>query len=562
MLADSILALSATPSKFEFAVLLAFAAAMLIWDTVEVGRNDAANLVNSVYGARLMTRKTAARIAGAATVVGAMLASGVIETARQGIFAPAMLTPEEAAAIYVSVYVVDTVLLYGYSAYGMPVSTTASLVFELLGASLAISLIRNYTNVVQWGKASTVIAAIIVSIFLAGFASFVVQRLVRGVIRDRATDLRTMRLHGTWIGGGMATGLVFFLILKGAKKAPPVEWVRSQIDAFNNWLNGGTWHDPKLFAEPLDAASAAGAQIVQGGTNLGMAISVFALWIFFGVLIAALLRKYRERAARQIFPVLAILGMIAMGIAFGQNDLANCASPGLATITLLRNWDMGTAAATQIPIDWYLLLGCGVLLFLGMRTKNATRVTKAAVRTGSQTDHVGLYAPRWCIAVAQRLVTHRPGDASLAPRARFTERGKRIHFDPLRASVIMCISASVIALASSYKLPVSTTYVTFAAIVGSAMGDRVFEQGDAALKLARAVWVVASWFLAAAIAAVFTGIVCVIIHLLGVFGLAATVAANLFLRRVLRDRGDAQARRTREELMERKHPERFATEYE
>lgn len=561
MVAELILALSSSPNRIEFVVLYAFAVAMLVWDTIEVGRNDASNIVNSVYGARLMTRRTAARVAGVAAAIGATLASGVIETARQGIFSPTALRPEEAAAIYVSVYVVDTVLLYGYSAYGIMVSTTACLIFELLGASLAISLIRNYANVVQWGKAGTVVMAIIISIFLAGFASFVVQRLLRGVIRDRSTDLRTMQLHGTWIGGGMATGLVFFLIIKGAKNTPPVLWIRSQIDALNNYLNGGTWHDPRLFADAADAANS-GAQIAAGGVNLGMAVSVFFLWIFFSAVIALLLRRFRERAARQVFPVLAILGMVAMGVAFGQNDLANCASPGLATITLLNHWDKGTAGATQMPIKWYLLLGCGILLFLGMRTRNATRVTKAAVRTGSQTDHVGLYAPRWCISLAQRFVSHHPGDASLAPRVLFTERGKRIHFDPLRASVIMCISASVIALASSYKLPVSTTYVTFAAIVGSGMGDRVFQQGDAALKLARAIWIVVSWFLAAVIAAVFTGIVCTIIHFLGLAGLAATVAANLYLRGILRDRGDAQARRAREELMERKHPERFATEFE
>lgn len=558
---DSLLALSAEPNKLQFAVLFLFSAAMLIWDTVEVGRNDASNLVNSVYGARLMTRRTAVRIAGIATAFGALLAAGVIETARDGIFKPARIQPEEAAAIYVAVYVVDTVLLYGYSSFGMQVSTTACLVFELLGASYAISLVRGYTNVVQWGKAGIVIAAIVVSIFLAGFAAFIVQRLVRGIIRDRAEDVRTMQLHGAWIGGGMATGLVFFLILKGAKKVSAVAWTHSQIDAFNNWLGGGTWHDPKAFADAA-AASAAGAQLAPAGLNLGMVISVFLIWIFFGMVITALTRRYRERAAQAVFPTLATLGMIAMAIAFGQNDLANCAAPGLATITLLLNWNQGTAEATKVPIPAYMLLVCGVLLFMGMRTKNATRVTKTAVRMGSQTDHVGLYAPLWCIAIAQRLVSHRPGDASLAPRQRFTERGKRLHFDPLRASVIMCISASVIALASSYKLPVSTTYVTMAAIVGSGIGDRVFEQGDAALKMARAIWIVCSWFLAAAIAAIFTGIVCLIIHWAGIIGLALTVGANLYLRRILRERGDAQTRRTREELMERRHPERYATEYE
>ncbi len=533
------------PGWWVLGAFFAFAACMLIWDTVEVGRNDAANLVNAVYGARLMTRARAVRIAGAATIVGAMLSSGVIETARKGIFDPKPLEPMEAATIYISVYVVDTVLLYAYSAFGMQVSTTACLVFELLGASMAVSLIRDYGEIVKWNKAGTVVAAIIVSIFLAGFLAFVVQRLLRGIIRDRADDLRTMQLHGPWIGGGMATGLFFFLILKGAKEVHFVAWIRDQIAALDAWIKSAMWE-----GDPAHAAD----------MNYGNLVVLLILWLIFGLIISALLKAYRERAATRIFPTLAVLGMIAMAVAFGQNDLANCASPGLATITLIWHWDAGTAKATKMNIPWYLLFACGILLYLGMRTKNATRVTKTAIHTGSQTDRVGLYAPQIFIAIAQRLVSRRPGDASLSPPWRFTERGKRLHFDPMRASVIMCISASVIALASSYKLPVSTTYVTFAAIVGSGMGDRIFQQGDAALKLARAMWIVFSWFMAAVIAAIFTGIIAAIIYYLSVWGLAVTLAINLYLRKLFKTRGDAQARRTREELMERRHPERFATE--
>lgn len=523
---------------------------MLIWDTVEVGRNDAANLVNAVYGSRLMTRQRAVRIAGIATVIGATLSSGVIETAREGIFAPRALQPEEAVAIYVSVYVVDTVMLYGFSAFGMPVSTTACLVFELLGASFAMSLWRNYTGVVQWGKAGTVVSAIVVSILLAGFASFLVQRIVRGVMGDRTADLKTMRLHGSWIGGGMATGLVFFLILKGAKHARGVSDLTDLIRQLDQWLKNAIWHTP-------------GAHDAVAPTiNMGMGITVLTLWLFFGLTILLLLRWYRERAARLIFPTLAVLGMIAMGVAFGQNDLANCASPGLATLTLIFNWDAGTEAATEIPIKWWLLLGCGGLLFLGMRTRNATRVTKAEVSMGSQADFVRLYAPQVFISIAERFTARRSRGLSLAPWPRRTEQGKRMHYDSLRASTIMCVAASVIALASSYKLPVSTTYVAFAAVVGSGIGDRIFQRGDAALKLARALWVVFSWFAAAAIAAGFAAAVCLIVHLMGIPGLAITVAANLTLRHVLKRRSDAQEERVRLATRERMHPEEFALEDE
>ena len=110
--------------------------AMLIWDCVEVGRNDAANLVNALMGARVLRRRIAVTIAAVAVILGASFSAPVMETARKGIFDPTVLTIQMALAIYVSVYFVDTVLLYGFSGFGMPVSTTACLVFELVGAAL------------------------------------------------------------------------------------------------------------------------------------------------------------------------------------------------------------------------------------------------------------------------------------------------------------------------------------------------------------------------------------------------------------------------------------------
>lgn len=110
---------------------------MLVWDCVEVGRNDAANIINAVFGSRILSRRTAIWLAGAAVVLGATAATPVMETARTGIFEPGMLTLKQAIVVYVTFYLVDTVLLYSYSAFGMPVSSTACLIFSLMGASSA-----------------------------------------------------------------------------------------------------------------------------------------------------------------------------------------------------------------------------------------------------------------------------------------------------------------------------------------------------------------------------------------------------------------------------------------
>ncbi len=512
--------------KFSLAGILIFSICMLIWDTVEVGRNDAANLINAVYGARLMTRKRAVILAGIAVIVGASLSGGVIETARKGIFDPTKISLEQAAAIYISVYLVDTVLLYGYSAFGMPVSTTACLVFELIGAALAMAFISNTDNLVNWPKAGSVVLAIIVSIFLSGFSAFLVQRLVRGVIGQRTEDLRTMKIHGAWIGGGIASGMVFFMIIKGMKKVPGINAIHELIH----------------------------------NTPLGATFWVFGLWFIFAGIISALLMRFGKRAAVKVFPVLAVCGMLSMAFAFGQNDLANCASPGLATISIIENWDEGIKVATGAKIDRWQLFVCGILLFMGMRTKNATRVTKAAVNMGSHADRVRLYAPGWCLTIGEWLARRPNREESLVAPMAPTRQANRQHYDALRATVMMGVSASVIAIASSFKMPVSTTYVTFAALVGTGMGDRIFQKGDAGLKIARSIWVVFSWFFAALIAAAFTAVVCTAVHYFGIFGLVGVLGINLALRQEFKRRGDEQSRRTREEMLERAYPERYATE--
>ncbi len=507
-------------------VCLLLAIGLLVWDTIEVGRNDAANLVNAVFGARIISRRLAIYLAGLAVICGATLGSSVVDTARKGIFDPTTLGSLDAAlSIYVSVYIVDTVLLYGYSAFGMPVSTTACLVFELLGAALAINM-----DSVHWNKAGIVMLGIVCSIILSGFASFVIQRAARGAIRTRPTHLPTLLLHGGWIGGGMCAGLCYFLLLKGMKS---ITWVK----AFKVWL------------QQID-------EYVEMG--VGSAIVFLILWGVFAIFIHLSLVVFRKRAAKLLFPSLAILGMLAMAFAFGQNDLANCASPGLASISLLETQSL--EIGTKVPIATWMLFACGLLLFAGMTTQNAERVTKAAVATGSMGDHVALWAPNWCVNLATSLLRFRGKEPALSPRATITSTGKTVHYDSLRACVIMAVSASVIATASSLSLPVSTTYVAFAAVVATGLADRIFQRGDAELKLGRSIWVVTSWGLSALIAIIATFLVATAINQFQVIGIIAALLTNFVLRRFLKRRADRQAKRVEEEAYERIYPERFALE--
>jgi phosphate/sulfate permease len=488
-------------NDFFLQALLATGLVMLIWDCVEVGRNDAANLVNAVFGARVLQRNIAVLIAGVAVVLGATFASPVMETARKGIFSPSLFSELDPAmavqavmVIYVTAYVVDTVLLHTYSAFGMPVSTTASLVFELVGAAAAVAFLAGISEqVVNWSKVGTVISAILISILISGTASWLFQRMFRGTIQDKADDYLRVLLHGPWIAGLMFSGLTWFMVVKGLKVVPAVIAFREHT-----------------FDE------------------VGPIVMLLILWGMYTLIIHLILTSQKERGTRYLFHATAIAGMICLSFAFGQNDLANCASPGLSALWLFQNRAMGVAIASKIEIPMWALFGCGLLMVTGMFSKNAQRVTRAAVNTGSQYDHVALYAPKWCRRIARTFVNVNP--IELAPPPERDDEGKRLHFDPLRASVIMSVSAGVIAYASSSGIPVSTTYVTFASVIATGMADGVMTRGDGERKIGRSIWVIFSWFAGALLAMTVSGLVAGLMFKLTTLGLAVCLIGNFTIR--------------------------------
>lgn len=491
-------------------VALIIGLGMLILDCFEVGRNDAANLVNAVFGARVLTRQRAVILAGIAVVLGATFSSPVMETARKGIFDPTVLTVQMAITIYVSVYFVDTVLLYSFSGFGMPVSTTACLVFELVGASLFLAGPKN----VNWSKVGEVGTGIVMSIAISGIASFMMMRVFRGAVRDGAKDRETVLLHGPWISGALFTWLTWFMVFKGLKNVPTIQTIKAEVfDFYGEWL------------------------------------VLFVMWSGFTLFIHLLMAFAHRVLYRHLFSATAVAGMICMAFAFGQNDLANAASPGLATYNL---WDGGNAnldetasIATKVPIPLIALFGCGALMASGMFTSYAQRVTRAEVNTGSQYDQVALYAPKWCKAIARGILRLGGPRRSLAPKPEVTEAGKKIHYDTLRASVITGVSASVIAFASGRGLPVSTTYVAFAAVLGTGLSDRVFARGDAETKMGRAVWVISCWVIAPLIAIVATGIVARVIYHLSTAGLFICLALSIATRLFFRARADRHEKQYR-----------------
>ena len=438
----------------------------LFLSCIEVGSNDATNLVNAVFGSQVLDRKRAVIIAGVFVVLGATFSSPVMDTVRKGIFDLGSFDAHKALAVFISAYLVSTILLYTFSLFGMPVSTTATLVFCLAGGAAGV-LGLGVVNSPVVGK---VVAAIVMSILISGTMAFYIQRAFRGAIRRNASKHDVVMLHGPWITGTILVALGWFMVLKGMKH---VSWMKP----VKSWLADGNtpW-------------------------------ALLGAWFTVTVLTYAVLLVVGRRATKYLFHFTAILGMACMAFAFGQNDLANCASPGVAILMILSE---GLGESMKMSVPLWALAGCGFLMFCGMLTKRAHRVTQAEVHTASQRHQVTLYAPAWCRAAARAILKlgnntvgqHRD---DIAPKDEPEGGQDGLHYDALRASVILAVSACVIAVASSMGLPVSTTYVAFAAVVASGWGDRVYSRGHSDLKIGRTIWVVFGWFASAAVAFIAT----------------------------------------------------------
>jgi len=176
----------------------------------------------------------------------------------------------------------------------------------------------------------------------------------------------------------------------------------------------------------------------------------------------------------------------------------------------------------------------------------------AEINTGSQFDEVALYAPGWCKRLARAMRRIKQPEKVLAPQPALSDTGKKMHYDSVRASVITAVSASVIAFASGRGLPVSTTYVAFAAVLGTGLADRVFARGDGDTKLGRAIWVITCWFLAPVIAIVAAGSVATIVYNFSTWGLVICIGLNLAVRMFFKRRADRHEQKFHLDLAKKK----------
>lgn len=532
---------------FLLVVILLFGLA--ITDLIVGVSNDAVNFLNSAIGSKVATRRTIMIVASLGIVVGATFSSGMMEVARKGIFNPQYFQFYDIMALFLAVMLTDIILLDLFNTFGMPTSTTVSIVFELLGAAVMVALIKSASAATPDSIATYINGSSALAIILGIFLSILVAFTIGALVMYLSRLIFTFQFHRrfNWVGavwsGAALAAMTYFLLIKGMKGASfiPV--------SVNNWVQGNTW---------------------------------LLLFLSFGVwtaIMQILLSLFRVNILRLI----VLFGTFSLAMAFAGNDLVNFIGVPVAGFESYNAWVASgeapreysmVALSRAYPTKTYLLLAAGLIMTLTLWfSKKAQSVTETEVNLGRQQEGLERFSPNW---LAQYIVRGARGLATgvqgLVPAAWLSKAESSFEmpeektsdnsteepppaFDLVRAAVNLTVASALIALATSYKLPLSTTYVSFMVAMGTSLSDRAWGRDSAVYRVAGVINVIGGWFATALIAFTVSAVFAFLIHRFQLWAIIVLVAlAAFFITRTF------LFHKKREKAKARREAARYATE--
>jgi len=474
-------------------------AILAVADLVVGVSNDAVNFLNSAIGSKAISFKTIMIVASLGVAVGAVFSSGMMEVARKGIFNPGEFMFNEIMIIFMAVMITDILLLDFFNTVGMPTSTTVSIVFELLGAAVAMALIKighdegsfsDVINYINTDKASMIIFGILLSVVVAFSIGALVQWVSRVLL---SYDFeKKAKWVGALFGGFALTAITYFIFMKGLKGT---SYAKESFDI----LGGGTMKD---FLE-----------------NQVLSI-VLVSSVFWSLLSYALIAF----AKTNIYKLIIIVGTFALALAFAGNDLVNFIGVPMAAYNAFTEWAASGLAAENFPMDVlaakvptnnWLLFGAGMIMVLTLWfSTKAKNVVKTSLDLSSQGETKERFQPnflsrgfvRTAMAMSQMSSYILPKSLQAKIEKQFEApvislpKDKKYElpaFDLVRAAVNLMVAAVLISIATSYKLPLSTTYVTFMVAMGTSLADRAWGAESAVYRVAGVLNVIGGWFFTA-----------------------------------------------------------------
>lgn len=475
---------------YTFILFILFGTA--IADLIVGVSNDAVNFLNSAIGAKAGSRRVIMIVAGLGVLFGTTFSSGMMEIARKGIFNPEFFAFHEVMIIFLAVMLTDILLLDLYNTFGLPTSTTVSIVFEILGGAVAIAVIKIAKNgegfsqlltYINTAKVITIIAGIGLSIVFAFIFGSLIQFVTRFIFTFNYQ--KTFKRYGSIYCGIALSIITYFILVKGAKGSSLLN------DANSRWIMS---HMSQI-----------------------MLYSFLAWTVIWQMLISF--------TKINVLKIIVLIGTFALALAFAANDLVNfigaplgalgayrisLANPGSDPLTLTME-----ALTNPVRANTFILLFAGAVMVVTLwLSRKARSVTKTEVSLGRQEEGVerfessvlsrgivrmsiALYeiirkiTPQWI----QRKISERINPEKFKPRR--TKDGEPPAFDLLRAAVNLMVASALVSFGTSLKLPLSTTFVTFMVAMSTSLSDKAWGRESAVYRVTGVLTVIGGWFFTA-----------------------------------------------------------------
>ncbi len=492
--------------NFYLLILVALAVLAVV-DLVVGVSNDAVNFLNSAIGSKGISFKSIMIVASLGIFIGAVFSSGMMEVARKGIFMPGEFFFDEIMIIFIAVMITDILLLDFFNTIGLPTSTTVSIVFELLGAAVIMALIKisgsdtesfsNLLDYINTEKATEIISGIFLSVIVAFTVGAIIQWLSRLVFSFEYE--KKIKNFGAFFGGLCLTAITYFIIFKGLKGTPYYEDFKDFITNQVYWI---------------------------------LLVS-FLFWTLFSFLFQKIFNK-------SILTVVIAVGTFGLALAFSGNDLVNFIGVPMAGYHSYEAWIASGQPATSFSMDvlqekvpaepLLLFIAGGVMVLTLWFSKKARSVAETEINLARQGHGSEKFNPnllsRALVSGSTYLVSFLRATVPAGTKQRISRSFEKPEegvetvlekdkpaFDLIRASINLTLAGVLISIATSYKLPLSTTYVTFMVAMGTSLADRAWGRESAVYRVAGVLNVIGGWFFTAFSAFVAAGILTYIIFL-------------------------------------------------
>lgn len=475
--------------------------------------NDAVNFLNSSIGSKVAPLWVILTVASLGILVGSLFSSGMMEIARSGVFHPGMFTFPQIMMLFLAVMVTDVILLDVFNTFGLPTSTTVSLIFELLGAAVAIALVNIWQSdsgvlidYINSGKALTIISGILVSVVIAFVFGSAIMWISRIIFSFK---YRTSFKYVGAIWAGLAlSAITYFAIFKGLKNTTLIS--KDNL----HYIHDNIW------------------------------IILLYTWLGWTAFMAILQHVFKVK----ILKIIILAGTGALALSFAGNDLVNfigvfmagLSSYEIASGVAASGGDINTLMMSDlskpVSVDWRYLFGAGIIMILALWfSKKSRSVTKTEVNLSRQNEGIerfnssgasrslvrsainfnklmNVITPKWLTNFIERRFTPLSEE----------ERGD-ISFDLIRATVNLTVSALLISVGTDLKLPLSTTYVTFMVAMGSSLADRAWGRESAVYRITGVLTVISGWFLTAFIAFTVAALIAFALMYGGIYGIIGSI---------------------------------------